>query len=79
LKIRPRILGLTGGIATGKSTFAKIFVQKTSAVFYDADASVHHLLESDPDVRREIVAGIDAVAYRADGTPDRQRLRDLVF
>ncbi len=72
-------MGLTGGIATGKSTFARIFVKKTSAVFYDADACVHQLLESDPDVRQEIVTAIDPSAYRDDGTPDRQRLRDLVF
>lgn len=76
---RPLILGLTGGIATGKSTFAKLFVQRTGAEFYDADAHVHGLLQSDPGVRQEILDSMDPHAYRPDGTPDRELLRNLVF
>jgi dephospho-CoA kinase len=41
-----KIIGLTGGIASGKNLIAEIFVQN-GAVVFDADAEVHKLLESD--------------------------------
>lgn len=41
-----KIIGLTGGIASGKNFIADIFAKKGAAVF-DADLEVHKLLESD--------------------------------
>lgn len=41
-----KIIGLTGGIASGKNFVAEIFAKKGAAVF-DADAEVHKLLGSD--------------------------------
>jgi dephospho-CoA kinase len=41
-----KIIGLTGGIASGKNFVAEIFRQKGAAVF-DADCEVHSLLELD--------------------------------
>jgi dephospho-CoA kinase len=38
----PKLIGLTGGIATGKSTVAKLFMDLGIDVF-DADAAVHRL------------------------------------
>ncbi len=40
-----KIIGLTGGIASGKNLIAEIFAKNGAAVF-DADAEVHKLLES---------------------------------
>jgi dephospho-CoA kinase len=44
-----KILGLTGGVASGKTFVAEIF-KKNGAVIFDADAEVHNLLESDKSV-----------------------------
>ncbi len=41
-----KIIGLTGGIASGKNLVAEIFAKNGAAIF-DADAEVHKLLESD--------------------------------
>ncbi len=41
-----KIIGLTGGIASGKNFVAEIFAQNGAAVF-DADKEVHKLLQSD--------------------------------
>jgi dephospho-CoA kinase len=70
---------LTGGIATGKSTAAKLLLELApGTVLFDSDACVHELL-----TRREVVASIAASLGQdlasADGTLDRSRLRELVF
>ncbi len=41
-----KIIGLTGGVASGKNLIAEIFAKNGAAVF-DADAEVHKLLELD--------------------------------
>ncbi|MEX1119319.1 MAG: dephospho-CoA kinase, partial [Terrimicrobiaceae bacterium] len=73
------IVGLTGGIATGKSTFAASFTKRLQAEFYDSDAAVHRLLSGDPDVRQLIGENVHPEAYRADGTLDRKLLRSVIF
>ena len=69
------LLGLTGGIATGKSTVARLLTERHDFVFFDADACVHELLASDADV-------ISAVARElalGDGPIDRRALGQVVF
>ncbi len=48
-----KIIGLTGGIASGKNFVAGIFVQNGAAVF-DADKEVHKLLELDQSTIAEV-------------------------
>jgi dephospho-CoA kinase len=72
------ILGITGGIASGKSTFRKLFVQRIHAMSFDADACVGELLEKDESVRRQILEQVHAGAYPA-GNPDRALLRGLIY
>ena len=71
-------IGLTGNIAAGKSTVARLF-QEWGGVVIDADAIVHELQRPGTPVFRAIVDrfGIDKVAE--DGTLDRAALRAEVF
>jgi dephospho-CoA kinase len=72
-------IGVTGGIASGKSTFARILADMVGGVVFDSDGEAKGLLAGDPEVRREVTARVDAKAYLADGAPDKARLRDIVF
>ncbi len=48
------IIGLTGGIGSGKSTVAKIFAQLNIAV-YDADAESKKLIDTDHTLQKALV------------------------
>jgi dephospho-CoA kinase len=48
-----KIIGLTGGIASGKNFVAEIF-QKNGAAVFDADKEVHELLESHAEAIKEV-------------------------
>jgi dephospho-CoA kinase len=69
------LLGLTGGIATGKSTVARILQDQAGIPCFDADACVHDLLAADVDimvaVRREFAL--------PDAPIDRRALGQIVF
>ena len=73
------VLGLTGGIATGKSTFARALRSHLAAECFDVDACARELLRSDPEVRRRVSGTFGEGIFLADGEPDRVRLRELVF
>lgn len=73
------IIGITGGIASGKSTFSRALAEIRGASIFDSDACARELLDSDPSVREAVIRDILPSAYRADGTPDRAAIRALVF
>jgi dephospho-CoA kinase len=72
------ILGITGGIASGKSTFRDLLVKRIGAIAFDADACVSELLEEDATVREQILKRIHSDAY-ASGRPNRALLRKLIY
>jgi dephospho-CoA kinase len=71
-------LGLTGGIGSGKSTVAKMFATLGAAVI-DADAVSRSLTASQGKAIEAIKLEFDDAMISADGSLDRQRMRDLVF
>ena len=72
----PLTIGLTGGIAAGKSEALKAFARLGAATL-SSDAVVHELLESE-QLRRLLVErwGPDVVK---DGKVDRARIGEIVF
>ncbi|NNE82377.1 MAG: dephospho-CoA kinase [Alphaproteobacteria bacterium] len=70
------VLGLTGSIGMGKSTAATM-LRRLGVPVHDSDATVHHLLATDPQVRAEIAARFPGVVDG--GTVDRQALGAVVF
>jgi dephospho-CoA kinase len=73
------IIGITGGIASGKSTFSRALAEIRGASIFDSDACARELLNSDSSVREAVIRDILPTAYQADGTPDRAAIRALVF
>lgn len=73
-----QILGLTGGIATGKSTFLAMLAPMIGARTFCSDARVKELLESG-ELAEQIRAAVHPSAYLPDGRPDRDILRNAVF
>ncbi len=71
--------GLTGGIATGKSTAAKMMqAADPGLVLFDADACVHKLYQ-DSAVLLEIKKLFGADSLTQDGKLNKTYLRDVVF
>lgn len=73
-----KLVGLTGGIASGKSTVAKILGQLGAAIV-DADQLSREVVAPGHDGWNEIVATFGREVLQADQTLDRQKLRTLIF
>lgn len=73
-----RVLGLTGGIGSGKSMVAQMFAQ-LGAVVIDADQLARELVEPGQPALQEIVATFGPDVLRADGHLDRPKLADIIF
>ena len=72
------IIGLTGGIASGKSTAAKYLGEKGASVI-DADKLGHRAYESDTDAFDKVVSSFGQEVVGADGQIDRKVLGSKVF
>ncbi|WP_017297191.1 dephospho-CoA kinase [Nodosilinea nodulosa] len=74
-----RIIGLTGGIATGKSTVADYLARRHRLPVLDADIYARQAVEPGSVVLGAIADRYGAALVRGDGTLDRARLGDIVF
>ena len=72
------VVGLTGGIGSGKSEAARFFTELGVAVI-DADAIVHKLTQAGTDTFNTIVDLFGESIVNAEGELDRTRLADIVF
>lgn len=72
-----KIVGVTGGIAVGKSTVAG-FLAKRGAAVIDADEIAQQVV-LEPEVHHRIVARLGGDILRADGGIDRRKLAKVVF
>ncbi len=71
-------IGLTGGIASGKSLVAARFAEHGIEVI-DADLIARELVEPGQAAHAEVLAEFGPSVLAADGNIDRRRLRRLVF
>ncbi|MDX1568957.1 MAG: dephospho-CoA kinase [Xanthomonadales bacterium] len=74
----PLLVGLTGGVATGKSTVSELFAQRGVPVI-DADVIARELVEPGEAALAEIVTEFGEHVLDADGRLDRGRMRRVVF
>jgi dephospho-CoA kinase len=73
-----KVIGLTGGIASGKSTVAG-FLKELGAVIIDADKVGHEAFEPNTQSWREVVDAFGKEVLTPDGQVDRQKLGQIVF
>jgi len=73
-----KVVGLTGGIGSGKSSVAARLVAR-GAHLVDADRIVRELQEPGQPVFRAMVERFGPGIVAADGTLDRQAVADIVF
>ena len=73
-----RLIGLTGGIATGKSTVAAMLAERGAAVV-DADALAHEVLVPGAPAFDKVVARFGADVLDHTGAVDRAALGSIVF
>jgi dephospho-CoA kinase len=71
-------VGLTGGVACGKSTVAKMFAD-LGATIIDADVVAHELYRPGHGVLKELVKHFGPEILKPDGELDRAKLATLVF
>ncbi len=71
-------LGLTGGLATGKSTAAEILAS-LGAEIIDADRIAHQVLEPEGEAYSDVVAYFGRTILTEDGKVDRKKLGRIVF
>jgi len=72
------LVGLTGGVATGKSTVAKMFKQ-CGAVLIDADLLARQVVEPDKPAWRAIVKLFGKTVLKQDRSLDRKAIGNIVF
>jgi dephospho-CoA kinase len=73
-----KLIGLTGGIASGKSTVAAI-LQRLGAAIVNADELAREVVQPGTPGWKEIVENFGAEALQPDQSLDRQKLRKIVF
>jgi dephospho-CoA kinase len=72
------IVGLTGGIATGKSTVTAMF-ERLGAIIFDFDVVAREVVEPDTPAWKSIVEHFGNTIVNEDRTLDRAKLGDIVF
>jgi dephospho-CoA kinase len=76
--LSPIAVAITGGIGAGKSLALASF-RRHGAATVSSDEIVHHLLATDPDVKKALVARLGEDILGADGAPNRERIALRVF
>ncbi|GIP38220.1 dephospho-CoA kinase [Paenibacillus sp. J31TS4] len=71
-------IGLTGGIACGKSTVAEMLVER-GAILIDADRIAREVVEPGTPLLQEVAAAFGQDVLHPDGSLNRKRLGEIVF
>ena len=74
----PYIIGVTGGIGSGKSVVAAL-LQLMEVPVYDCDSRAKQLMDESGALREALVKAVGAKVYGADGKLDRRYLASYMF
>lgn len=71
------VVGLTGGIGTGKSTVAKLFEIMGAKVFNSDDNARNQYFV--PEIKKQVIDLLGADCYNADGTIHKKNISNKIF
>ncbi|MBW8361994.1 MAG: dephospho-CoA kinase [Kaistella sp.] len=75
---KPKIIGLTGGIGSGKTTVAK-FIEKMGFPVYYSDVRAKEIVNDDEDLKQKIKDLLGGQAYDENNLYDRKFVSEKVF
>lgn len=75
----PSILGLTGNIASGKTTIGLMLLELGATEYVDADLVVHELYLPGRPLVAQLIAAFGEEIRDAEGGVDRRKLGQIVF
>lgn len=75
----PRIIGITGNIACGKTAVGHMLLELGAERYIDADAVVHKLYQAVQPIAIKVGEVFGASAIAPDGSVDRKALGSIVF
>jgi len=75
----PRIIGITGNIACGKTAVGHILLELGAERYIDADAVVHKLYQSGQQIAVKVAEDFGSAVVSSNGDIDRKALGAIVF
>lgn len=78
MKTKSIVVGITGGIGSGKSTVAKVF-SLLGVPVYEADSRAKWIIIQNQELKKEIIALLGSDAYLPDGSYNRAWVASQVF
>ncbi|QBD78086.1 dephospho-CoA kinase [Ktedonosporobacter rubrisoli] len=75
----PRVIGLTGNIACGKTSVGQMLLDQGAERYIDADAVVHHLYERGQPIALKVAERFGPSVLASDGSVERKALGAIVF
>lgn len=78
MKYQNLVVGITGGIGSGKSTFCEILTQNNFPVIH-SDNMAKEIMAADDAVKKRIIETLGTQSYFNDGKINTHYLRDIVF
>jgi dephospho-CoA kinase len=78
MKYQNLVVGITGGIGSGKSTFCEILIENSFPVIH-SDSLAKEIMATDDAVKKRIIETLGNESYFEDGKINTHYLRDIVF
>jgi len=78
MKYQNLVVGITGGIGSGKSTFCEILIENSFPVIH-SDSLAKEIMATDDAVKKRIIETLGNESYCEDGKINTHYLRDIVF
>jgi len=75
----PIVIGLTGGVACGKSHFGRELSRLLGANYIEADRLAKAEMAHNPAVRNALIQAFGPAIFLHDGSLDRNHLREILF
>ena len=75
----PHIIGITGGIGSGKSFISRLLTSHFGIPVYDCDTEAKRLTLTSPVIREQLLTLVGPNVYLPDGSLNRALLADFMF